>query len=109
MVKVDVRKAFDSIAQDSLAVLVRDAVAKRGGLVWESRLWLEILEAKVIDIYIGKSLVSVPQSSEVRQGSPDSANQGPPRHGPAGITGAARPASVPLARGGLHGRHVLVA
>ncbi|CAE7027707.1 unnamed protein product [Symbiodinium sp. CCMP2592] len=73
IVKVDVRKAFDSIAQDALAVMVRDAVAKRGGLVWESRLWLEILEAKVIDVYVGKSLVSVTQSNGVRQGSPDSA------------------------------------
>ncbi|CAE7238934.1 unnamed protein product [Symbiodinium sp. CCMP2592] len=73
LVKVDVRKAFDSIAQDALAVMVRDSVAKRGGLVWESRMWLEILEAKAIDIYIGKSLVSVTQTNGVRQGSPDSA------------------------------------
>ncbi|CAE7684121.1 pol [Symbiodinium sp. CCMP2592] len=53
--------------------MVRDSVAKRGGLVWESRMWLEILEAKAIDIYIGKSLVSVTQTNGVRQGSPDSA------------------------------------
>ncbi|CAE7232445.1 unnamed protein product [Symbiodinium sp. CCMP2592] len=73
VVKVDVRKAFDSIAQDALATMVQKTVAERGGQVWESRLWLEILEARAIDIYIGKSIVSVDQTNRVRQGSPDSA------------------------------------
>ena len=71
IVKIDIAKAFDSIAQEKLGDLVMRKIA-RGGLPWEARLWLRLLEARELNFFVQKHKVPVAQSNGVRQGSPDS-------------------------------------
>ena len=71
IVKIDIAKAFDSIAQEKLGDLVMRKIA-RGGLPWEARLWLKLLEARELNFYVQKHKVPVAQTNGVRQGSPDS-------------------------------------
>ena len=51
VVKIDIAKAFDSVAQEKLADLVMRKIAQKGSMPWEARLWLSLLEAR------GKSTV----------------------------------------------------
>ncbi|CAE7528629.1 unnamed protein product [Symbiodinium sp. CCMP2592] len=70
IIKLDLQKAFDSVAQDSLAELVATEVG--GTMPWEARLWLSLLDARRIHVAIGGREVEVDQTNGVRQGSPDS-------------------------------------
>ncbi|CAE7943307.1 unnamed protein product [Symbiodinium necroappetens] len=77
IVKLDIRKAFDSVWQHSLSELV---AARVGGIPsprfpappgrnhkpWEALLWLSL------NVAVGDTLTPVPQSNGIRQGSPDS-------------------------------------
>ena len=72
IVKIDIAKAFDSIAQEKLGDLVMRKIAQRGDMPWEARLWLRLLEARQLNFYVQKHKVSVEQTNGVRQGSPDS-------------------------------------
>ena len=45
IVKIDIAKAFDSIAQEQLGSLVVRRIAKAGCMPWEARLWLSLLES----------------------------------------------------------------
>ncbi|CAE7913948.1 unnamed protein product [Symbiodinium necroappetens] len=72
IVKIDIAKAFDSIAQEALGELVVRRIAREGGLPWEARLWLSLLEARELTFHVDKRQVCIQQSNGVRQGSPDS-------------------------------------
>ena len=72
IVKIDIAKAFDSIAQEALGELVVRRIAREGGLPWEARLWLSLLEARELTFHVDKRQVCIEQSNGVRQGSPDS-------------------------------------
>ena len=72
VVKIDIAKAFDSIAQEKLADLVMRKVGRSGAMPWEARLWLSLLEARELHFWVQKHKVVVGQSNGVRQGSPDS-------------------------------------
>ena len=49
IVKIDIAKAFDSVAQEKLGDLVMRKVAHQGNMPWEARLWLRLLEARVLN------------------------------------------------------------
>ncbi|CAE7939467.1 unnamed protein product [Symbiodinium sp. KB8] len=70
IVKLDLQKAFDSVAQTSLARLVEERVGDQHP--WEARLWLSLLHAREVVVAVGGEEVGVPQTNGVRQGSPDS-------------------------------------
>ena len=72
IVKIDIAKAFDSVAQESLGELVVRKISRQGDRPWEARLWLSLLEARELNFFVQKHQVSVDQSNGVRQGSPDS-------------------------------------
>ena len=70
IVKLDLQKAFDSVAQTSLASLVEERVG--AAHPWEARLRLSLLQAREVTVAVGGEEVGVPQTNGVRQGSPDS-------------------------------------
>ena len=72
IVKIDIAKAFDSVAQEALGELVVRKVARQGGKPWEARLWLSLLEARELTFHVDKRNVRLEQTNGVRQGSPDS-------------------------------------
>ena len=72
IVKIDIAKAFDSVAQEALGELVVRKVARQGGMPWEARLWLSLLEARELTFHVDKRQVCLEQTNGVRQGSPDS-------------------------------------
>ncbi|CAE7307273.1 unnamed protein product, partial [Symbiodinium microadriaticum] len=83
LVKLDIRKAFDSVWQHSMGELVAARVggvpsdrcpvpANGGEQPWEANLWLSVLETRALNIAVGDVLTTVPQTNGIRQGSPDS-------------------------------------
>ena len=80
IVKLDIRKAFDSVWQESMGDMVAARVGglrpggggSAGGMPWEARAWLGLLEAREMRIAVGDTITSIPQTNGVRQGSPDS-------------------------------------
>ncbi|CAE7458351.1 unnamed protein product [Symbiodinium natans] len=72
IVKLDIRKAFDSVLQPALGEMVRDKVGGKGGHPWEARAWLGIIEARGLQVAVGDKITPVQQTNGVRQGSPDS-------------------------------------
>ena len=60
------------MAQEKLGELVVRKIARKGGLPWEARLWLSLLEARELCFHVQNSQVSIDQTNGVRQGSPDS-------------------------------------
>ncbi|CAE7301426.1 pol, partial [Symbiodinium sp. CCMP2592] len=70
IIKLDVRKAFDSISQ----VYLGDLIANKLGdsLPWESRTWLQLIGARGFKVVLGDATVPISQTNGVRQGSPDS-------------------------------------
>ncbi|CAE7730219.1 unnamed protein product, partial [Symbiodinium sp. CCMP2456] len=70
IIKLDLQKAFDSVAQTSLAALVEERVGPNHP--WEARLWLALLQARELVLGVGGEEVAVQQTNGVRQGSPDS-------------------------------------
>ena len=78
VVKLDIRKAFDSVWQESMGQLVDARVGRllasggtaMGGQPWEARAWLGLLEAREMRVAMGDLITSIPQSNGVRQGSP---------------------------------------
>ena len=69
-IKLDVRKAFDSISQQYLSTLVKEKVGDT--LPWEARAWLQVIGARGFRVAFGEETLSVDQTNGVRQGSPDS-------------------------------------
>ncbi|CAE7572889.1 unnamed protein product [Symbiodinium microadriaticum] len=83
LVKLDIRKAFDSVWQHSMGELVAARVggvpsdrcpvpANGGEQPWEANLWLSVLETRALNIAVGDVITTVPQTNGIRQGSPDS-------------------------------------
>ena len=85
IVKLDIRKAFDSVWQHSLSELVAarvggipsprfpvPAIPHGGDQPWEALLWLSLLETRALNVAVGDVITPVPQSNGIRQGSPDS-------------------------------------
>ena len=82
IVKLDIRKAFDSVWQHSLSELVaarvggvpspRFPACAGGEQPWEALLWLSLLETRALNVAVGDVITPVPQSNGIRQGSPDS-------------------------------------
>ncbi|CAE7690139.1 unnamed protein product [Symbiodinium sp. CCMP2592] len=83
LVKLDIRKAFDSVWQHSMSELVAARVggvastrcpipADGGDKPWEALMWLSILETRTLNVAVGDTITPVPQTNGIRQGSPDS-------------------------------------
>ena len=70
--KIDVKKAFDSVWQESLAEVVERRIGESINRPWEARVWLALLGAREIEIQTDGGEQVVAQSNGVRQGSPDS-------------------------------------
>ncbi|CAE7250880.1 unnamed protein product [Symbiodinium sp. KB8] len=71
IVKLDVKKAFDTASQRSMGDLIADHIGAQGH-PWEARVWLSLLHAKGMDVQFGGTNVFITQSNGVRQGGPDS-------------------------------------
>ena len=54
IVKLDIEKAFDSVAQQALGDLVLRKIAREGDSPWEARLWLRLLEARELNFSSSK-------------------------------------------------------
>ena len=72
LVKIDVAKAFDTVSQAQLAILVEQQVGVRGGRPWEARLWTDMLMNERICVSMANETHDVQQTNGVRQGAPDS-------------------------------------
>ncbi|CAE7330292.1 hus1 [Symbiodinium necroappetens] len=67
IIKLDVRKAFDSVWQETMGDMVARRVGglrpggggTRGGEPWQARAWLSLLEARELNVAIGDEVVSV--------------------------------------------------
>ncbi|CAE7292357.1 pol [Symbiodinium microadriaticum] len=70
IVKLDVKKAFDTASQRSMGDLIADQIGAQGH-PWEARVWLSLLHAKGMDVQFGGTNVLITQTN-VRQGGPDS-------------------------------------
>ena len=70
--KLDIRKAFDSVFQESLAQHVSETVGERGGHPWEARAWVALLHAEKIAVQVAGEDIPIRQSNGVRQGAPES-------------------------------------
>ena len=57
VVKIDIAKAFDSIAQEKLADLAMRKIGRAGAMPWEARLWLSLLEARELHFWVQKHKV----------------------------------------------------
>ncbi|CAE7721169.1 unnamed protein product [Symbiodinium sp. CCMP2592] len=82
LVKLDIRKAFDSVWQHSMSELVAARVGgvpstrcpvshDGGGMPWDALLWLSILHTRTLNIAVGDTIAPIPQANGIRQGSPD--------------------------------------
>ena len=71
IVKLDVKKAFDTASQCSMGDLITDHIGAQGH-PWEARVWLSLLHAKGMDVQFGGTNVYITQTNGVRQGGPDS-------------------------------------
>ena len=71
VVKLDIRKAFDSVYQQSLGAMVAYHVGEKGGMPWEAHAWLSLLQSQRITVAAGGKLVDIEQTTGVRQGAPD--------------------------------------
>ena len=70
--KLDIRKAFDSVFQESLAQHVSDIVGGQGGHPWEARAWVALLHAEKIAVQVAGASIPIRQSNGVREGAPES-------------------------------------
>ena len=71
VVKLDIRKAFDSVLQQSLGAMVAYHVGEKGGMPWEAQAWLTLLQAQQVRVVAGGTVVDIQQTTGVRQGAPD--------------------------------------
>ena len=72
LAKLDIRKAFDSVYQESPAAEVARDVGDNGEQPWEAQAWVAFLKARKVCIHFRGELFEIDQSNGVRQGSPDS-------------------------------------
>ncbi|CAE6934771.1 unnamed protein product [Symbiodinium sp. CCMP2592] len=70
--KLGIRKAFDSIYQESLAAHVHQAIGEKAKLSWEARAWVAVLHAQNLCIQVPGESIPTRQSNGVRQGAPES-------------------------------------
>ena len=71
VLKLDIRKAFHSVTQARLGEFIVDRIAVQGGMPWEARLWLQLVQCEELFIQTHGVNIVIQQSSGVRQGSPD--------------------------------------
>ncbi|CAE7328182.1 pol [Symbiodinium sp. CCMP2456] len=72
VVKLDIRKAFDSVYQEAMADRIEADVALKGGKPWEARAWAALLRSGKLSINFRGTTLQLDQTNGVRQGSPDS-------------------------------------
>ncbi|CAE7690154.1 pol [Symbiodinium sp. CCMP2592] len=76
LVKLDIRKAFDSVWQHSMSELVASRVggipstrcpvpAGGGDQPWEALMWLSILETRTLNVAVGDTIAPVPQTNGI--------------------------------------------
>ena len=74
ILKVDIRKAFDTIKQTSVAAMVANKLHHTHP--WEARTWLSIIHGQQLHVIpappASQKPVTIQQTNGVRQGSPDS-------------------------------------
>ena len=70
VLKLDIRKAFDSVVQARLGELIFKKVAVQGGKPWEARLWLQLVHCE--ELQTDGWNLPIQQTNGVRQGSLDS-------------------------------------
>ena len=74
ILKIDIRKAFDTIKQTSVAAMVASKLQQTHP--WEARAWLSIIHGTGLQIIpappASQQPIHIEQSNGVRQGSPDS-------------------------------------
>ncbi|CAE7744136.1 unnamed protein product [Symbiodinium sp. CCMP2592] len=70
--KLDIRKAFDSVFQESLAEHVCQVVGEDANLPWEARAWVAVLHAQHLCVQVAGESIPIQQSNGVRQGAPES-------------------------------------
>ena len=114
VVKLDIRKAFDSVWQESMGRLVAARVGRllasggtaMGGQPWEARAWLGLLEAREVRVALGEQVVpGVPgQPHPLRQGDSGRPGGGPSFHQPPAA--ASKGTSTTTVGGILYGWHV---
>ena len=68
IIKLDVRKAFDSISQQYLSTLVADKVGDT--LPWEARAWLQVIGARGFSVAFGEDTLHVRPNEWSPTGSP---------------------------------------
>ena len=71
IVKLDVKKAFDSASQCSMSDLITTHIGQQGH-PWEARVWLSLLHATEMNVEFGGETIQIDQANGVRQGGPDS-------------------------------------
>ncbi|CAE7547148.1 unnamed protein product [Symbiodinium natans] len=71
IVKLDVKKAFDSVYQQNMGAMIAYWVGEVGGQPWEAHAWMALLEADVVNLFVGGEKTSIEQTTGVRQGAPD--------------------------------------
>ena len=72
VLKLDIRKAFDTVVQARLGELLFRRLAVEGGKPWEARLWLQLVQCETLLVQTDGGNIPVQQTNGVRQGSPDS-------------------------------------
>ena len=72
VLKLDIRKACDSVVQARLGDLLFERLAVKGGKPWEARLWLQLVQCETLLVQTDGGNINIQQTNGVRQGSPDS-------------------------------------
>ena len=72
VLKLDIRKDFDSVIQARLGELLFRRLAVEGGKPWEARLWLQLVQRETLLVQTDGGNIPVQQTNAVRQESPDS-------------------------------------
>ena len=72
ILKLDIEKAFDTVIQSNMRGLVFEKVAVKGGLPWEARGWMQLLQSDKLTIATQEAPIEISQTNGLRQGSPDS-------------------------------------
>ena len=68
VLKLDIRKAFDSVVQARLGELIFQRVAVQGGKPWEARLWLQLVQCEELLVQTDGGNLSIQQTNGVRLG-----------------------------------------
>ena len=69
VLKLDIRKAFDSVVQARLGGYIFNRIAVFGGRPWEARLWVQLVQGEECLRQTGGRSSSIQQSNGARSGS----------------------------------------